>query len=247
MVFPFQNSIERYDQANETWELLDTKLTQKRYGSMELIGDQLFIFNGSTGNSRNNLMEVYDLIGNTLEVKAENPYPVSNAGSATWNGEIYSFGGKSGKYYSNRLYKYDPKSDSWTRLAKMKEKKQTQGEIINGKLYTVGGYNGKTSNKIHEYDIETDTWTHFADLPVTISAHSTTVADDKIWIVGDYEKLSFLASFEPKTKEFITYKSDLKGRRHSGCAILNNELFVFGGNNTSDQNSSLKSVQVFKL
>ena len=165
IVFPFQNSIERYDHSTQTWEILDVELKQKRYGSMELIDDKLFIFNGSTSNSKNDLMEVYDLIDNKLEVKKGSPYPVSYAGSATYNGEIYSFGGKSGKIYSNRLYKYDPKSDSWTKLAKMKEKKQTQGEIINGKLYTIGGYNGKSSNKIHEYDIETDTWTHLPIYP----------------------------------------------------------------------------------
>jgi N-acetylneuraminic acid mutarotase len=251
VVFPFQNSIERYDQSTKSWKLLDANLIQKRYGSMELIDGKLYVFNGitngKTGVMANNSMEVYDLKEDKIEVKKKRPDPVSYAGSATWNGKIYTFGGRIGKFYSNRLYTYDPKSDSWTKLAKMKEKKQTQGEIINGKLYTIGGFNGEISNKIHEYNIETNTWKHFADLPVSISAHSTTVFDDKIWIVGDYEKLNFLATFDPKTKEFKTFKSDMEGRRHSGCAILNNKLMIFGGNNASERNSTLKSVQMSEL
>jgi N-acetylneuraminic acid mutarotase len=245
--FQFRGSIERYNRSTKTWEILDVNSIQKRYGSMELIDDKLFIFNGVNGNSIIKSMEVYDLKENKMEVKKGSPKPARNAGSATWNGEIYIFGGSIGTYYSNRLYKFDPKSDTWTKLAKMKRGKQTQGEIINGKLYTIGGYDGKPSKKIHEYDIETNTWNYFADLPVTISAHSTTVFDDKIWIVGDYEKLSFLASFNPKSKEFITYKSNMEGRRHTGCAILNNKLMFFGGNNTSKNDSSLKSVQAFEL
>lgn len=243
----FLSSIERYDQSTKLWKLLKVELIQKRYGSMELIDEKLYIFNGANDKSMNKSMEVYDLKENKLEVKRGSPKPVFNAGSATWKGEIYTFGGNIGKFYSNRLYKFNPKSDSWTKLAKMKKKKQTQGEIINGKLYTIGGYNGKSSNKIHEYDIETNTWNHFANLPVTISAHSTTVIDDKIWIVGDYENLDFLASFDPKSKEFKTYKSDMEGRRHSGCAVLNSNLIIFGGNKTSKNSSSLKSVQVFQL
>ena len=243
----FLSSIERYNQSTNTWEFLNGGFINKRYGCLELINEKLFIFNGSTSTSKNNVLEVYDLKENKLEVKKGSPNPVSFAGSATWKGEIYTFGGSTGKYYSNRLYKYNPKSDSWTKLAKMKVKMQTQGEIINGKLYTIGGYNGKSSNKIYEYDIATNSWNHFADLPITISAHSTTVFEDKIWIVGDYEKLSFLAYFDPKSKEFKSYNSDMEGRRHSGCAILNNKLMIFGGNKTSKGSSLLKSVQIFQL
>lgn len=241
--------LERYNVETDEWELLTKKVPALKYSTLSLSDQKLYIFGGVNKNHKlNDKVLIYDLKAKTLSKGMTSSTPTYHTGSAVWGGQIYVFGGAFDKtFYSKNLMCYNPKSDSWKKLANMPDEKSTKGEIIDGKLYTIGGYNGKkASNSVDVYDISSNKWSHVFDLPVAVSAHATTVIDGRIWIVGNYNEESYLASIDPINKIYIEYNSNMKVNRHGGCAYINNELFIFGGIK-SEQGPALDSVQKLEM
>jgi N-acetylneuraminic acid mutarotase len=168
----FHTHGERYNPDTDTWEIFAEDLIPRRYTNAEYLNGNIYLFNG---NNSTNIVEIINVSTGEVSHSETNPYPVVYGGSAVWNGKIYLFGGgHSDDGYSNRLYEFDPANESWTQLADMPESKQTSGRVVDGILYTIGGYNGDVSTKIRAYDIAQNSWnTDLADMPVGISAHST--------------------------------------------------------------------------
>ena len=243
---PYTKEIYRFHIASNSWTLLTDQSLSKRYASAEIINDKLYLFNGALDNgSLNNKVEVINLNDGSISFSTDNPQPARVSGVSSWNGKIYSFGGTvAPNVYSNKLYEFDPQTEVWTELAAMPINGETKGEIVNGKLYVFGGYNGTASNKIDIYDIASDTWETQLTMPFTISGHATAIIGTKIYLVGDYSNLTSLASFETTDNTFTTLASNLTGRRHCAAEGVNGQLIAIGGNTTSSIQSSISSVQV---
>ncbi|NOY57385.1 MAG: T9SS type A sorting domain-containing protein [Calditrichaeota bacterium] len=240
-------SVERYNPANDAWTEFVTGLIPRRYCSAEYIPSQnkIYIFNGDTytGTTYTDTVEIVDVLTAELSYSATNPYPVEYGGSAVWNEKIYLFGGSNANGYSNRLYEFDPQTNNWTRLPDMPEAKQTNGEIINGVLYVFGGYSGTVSRQIDAYSIQNSSWASLGEMPVAISAHATAKSGKKVWLVGSYDNLKFLAVYDTETNDFTQISSNIIGRRHSGAVVAENNLYIFGGNQASSNSSALKSLE----
>ena len=239
-------SIEKYDPAFNTWTEIVNDLIPRRYCSAEFVNSQnkIYIFNGDTytNTTYTDTVEIVDIMTGDLSYSATNPYPVEYGGSAVWNNKIYIFGGSNSSGYSNRLYEFDPSTESWTRLVDMPEAKQTNGEIINGVLYVIGGYSGSTSKRIDAYDIQNSTWTPLGELPHGISAHATVSSGKNIWLVGSYDNIKFLGQYNVETNSFTQLTSNMIGRKHCGACISEDNLYIFGGNQSSNE-SSIKNLQ----
>lgn len=103
-------------------------------------------------------MEVINLTTGVVTLVADNPNPAKSGGVSVWNNEIYSFGGRIGSStYTNRMFKYNAVNNTWFELMQMPVSLETKGEIVSGKLYVFGGFNGLISNRIDIYDIATNT------------------------------------------------------------------------------------------
>lgn len=236
--YPWKSSsVEKYDITYNIWTEFATDLIPRRYSSAEYVESQnkIYIFNGDTyaDNSYTDTVEIVDITTGEISYSATNPYPVEYGGSAVWNDKIYLFGGSNGSVNSDRLYEFDPAINTWTRLPDMPEAKQTNGEIIDGVLYVFGGYYGTTSKRIDSYDIANSTWSYIDDMPEGISAHAITKSDNNIWIVGSYDNIQLLAIYNVETNDFIQLSSNMVGRRHAGTCIAQDNLYVFGGNQSS--------------
>jgi N-acetylneuraminic acid mutarotase len=261
----FITSVSSYDPVDDYWSIIAQGTIPRRYHNIEYAASEnkIYIFNGeftptkeynpsaklySLRNSKilfTDAIEIYDLKLKTINITNSNPYPVMNAGSAVWNNKIYFFGGWNPMGYSDRFYEYDPAKDEWEKLPDMPESKQTTGKIVNGVLYTFGGYDGDKSNykTIHSYDIKEGKWNLVGELPIGISANAIASDGRNIWLVGSYNNLNFLAAFDTKTKTVKTFESNLVGRRHAGAEVIGNILYVFGGNQTPDLNTALLATQ----
>ncbi|MFY8214304.1 MAG: Kelch repeat-containing protein [Flavobacterium sp.] len=244
----YTTQIEKYNTATNAWSTFSNTNAGLRYGSAEVVGNKLYVFNGIPDTTTfNNKMEVIDLTTGVVTYSTNNPSPVRSAGSSVWNGKIYSFGGTGSTGNSNKLYVFDPVLQTWTALANMPQAKEAKGEIINGKLYVIGGFNSAFpaySTSIDCYDIQTNTWTHLMDMPAANSANATSAYQNKIWVVGDYNNLTFVGYYDVLTNQFVSIQSNIIGRRHASTIALNNNLYAFGGNQTSFADSCLNSLQV---
>ena len=244
--------VEKYDVANNNWSVLTSSLIPKQFPTSAIVDNKLYVFNGDLSDGTlNKKMEVVNLKTGEINFSTDNPQPAHASGVAVWEGKIYFFGGNIShekKKYSNKLYKYDPSSQQWTKLANMPEKIETKGVIVDGKLYVVGGYNGKTSDRINMYDIKTNKWTKLNQLPSGISANSVVANDSKIYTVFDFTNQLFIGCYDiPSNKFTILQEKNMIGRRHAGAHVLNDKLYIMGGNTSPVINSCLSSLQVADL
>jgi len=239
-------SIERYNLSNNTWTEFVTDLIPRRYCSAEYVPSQnkIYIFNGDTytNTTYTDTVEIVNVQTGELSYSATNPYPVEYGGSAVWNNKIYLFGGSNSNGFSNRLYEFDPMTNNWTRLPDMPEAKQTNGEIVNGVLYVLGGYSGSSSKRIDAYNIQNSSWSYLGDMPVGISAQATAKSGKYIWTVGSYDNIKHLAVYNTETNNYTQLSSNMIGRRHSGAWVVGNNLYIFGGNQ-SGYESALNSME----
>ena len=248
----FTGLIEKYDISKNEWSVLTASLIPKQFPSSIIVGKELYVFNGDLKDGTLNAkMEVVDISTGQIQFSTDNPNPAHAAGVAEWNEIIYAFGGKISPdklIYSNSLYKFDPAEKKWTKLSSMPEKKETKGVIVDGKLYVIGGYNGEASNRITMYDIQTDKWTKLTKLPFGVSAHSVVAYGDKIYVVFDFTNQSFIGYYDiPANKFVILEQSGMTGRRHAGAHIVNDKLYIMGGNTSAAMQRCLSSTQVADL
>lgn len=242
---PYKADILHYNIAQNTWSTLTGSTIAKRFASAAVVNDYLYVFNGEIQGDLNSGVEKINLSNGTVELLSTNPQPAKAAGVATWNNKIYSFGGLIGpNTYSNLLYEFDPENDTWSILSQIPFNGETKGEVLDGRLYIIGGWNGTVSNQIDVYNLSTNVWEANYTMPVGISAHSTATVGSKIYLVGDFTNLTSLACFDTADNSFQILTSNLNERRHCAAEGILGSLFALGGNTSSTIGSSITSVQL---
>jgi hypothetical protein len=176
----FTTEIERYNLVEDWWALFPTTTPTiaKRYGSMQILANTMYLFNGITNTGYNDKLESIDLNTGALTVNTNlNPNPVYSAGSAILGDYLISFGGCSNRFnaiFSNKLYKITPWG-TWTALADMPVGLETKGEVMygngsNSKLYVFGGYKEINATKenfetiVTANNIEITDWINVAEV-----------------------------------------------------------------------------------
>lgn len=241
----YTDEILKYNVSQNTWSILTSATRPKRYASAGIVNNHLYVFNGvMEGGILNNVVEKIDLNDGSIQFLSNHPQPSKAPGVATWNQKIYSFGGSlEVNGYSNKLYEFDPQNDTWTELTEIPFAGETKGEIIAGKLYVIGGFNGTVSNQIDVYNLSTNTWEANFAMPVGISAHATAIVGSKIYLVGDFSNLTSVAYFDTADNSFQVLTNNLDERRHCAAEGVGGSLFAIGGNTQSNIQSSITSVQ----
>lgn len=239
------NYIEKYNITDNKWSVINSSLLPKRFANSETYDNKIYIFNG-WGNSH---LEIVDLATYKITKGAINHSYTGNAGSAIYNGKIYAFGGSglngsATTVFSKRFQYYDIASNTWNPLPDMPTARETNGKIVNDKLYVIGGFNGTPSRLINVYDLNTNLWIKQYTMPVGIAGHSLAVSGNKIFIVGGVNNQNFLAYFDTITNKLHQISSNMIPRRHAAAEIHNNKLYIIGGSTTSSTKSSIKSIQV---
>lgn len=243
-----------YDIATNSYTTIP-EITPTRYGNIEVSGGKLYIFNGERDNGTvNTWITVYDLATSVLSYVV-NPYPARSAGSVVnSNGDIYMFGGANvneTEFY-NRLVKFVPSTGQFTLMANMPAAIETKGEIVNNSLFVFGGYNGESLSPVYEYNLVEDWWaTANFDVPGGISANSVATDGSRYFLTGDYNNLTNNKIYEFENFQayqiFDISQSGFVGRRHHASVVVDDKLYVFGGNTTNSTTSALTSAQVANL
>lgn len=241
----YTDEIFQYNVSLNSWSILTSSTVPKRFASSEIVDDYLYVFNGLTENGiLNSTVEKIDLGDGSIQYLSDNPQPCKLAGVAMWDNKIYSFGGSlESSEYSNKLYQFDPQNDTWTVLADIPFAGETKGEILDGKLYIIGGYNGTVSNNIDVYNLSSGIWESNFEMPVGISAHSTAAIGSRIYLVGDFANLTSTVYFDTFDGSFHSLTNNLSPRRHCAAEVVGGSLFAIGGNTSSNIESSIASVQ----
>jgi len=138
----------------------------------------------------------YNPITNAWLTKKPVPTPRSGFGIAVYENKIYVIGGHE-KTDLNGVITcspanevYDPLTDTWESKASIPTpREQLEANVVNGKIYLIGGMLGKTntgatSNLNEVYDPATDSWSSKASIPTGVYACGSAVVENKIYVIG---------------------------------------------------------------
>jgi N-acetylneuraminic acid mutarotase len=87
---------------------------------------------------------------------------------------------------NRKLYVYDPIRNIWSTETDMPyEFAYTEGVIVGGKIYIVGGVlssNNTTHSRVYEYNTCSRTWRQLTSLSISSGAHSVSQVNGDIYI-----------------------------------------------------------------
>jgi N-acetylneuraminic acid mutarotase len=158
-------------------------------------------------------VEAYNPSTNTWTTKAPMPTPRSQLAVGVVNGKLYAVGGTT--YYSmgegkpgpcggpnqsdcSTVEAYDPSTNTWTTKAPLRTPRFAHAVgVVNGTLYSVGGYSGTCSgycSMVEAYNPSTNTWTIQGSVPTPRMWLASTprmwlasgVVNGILYVVGGY-------------------------------------------------------------
>jgi N-acetylneuraminic acid mutarotase len=181
--------------------------------------------------------------------KAALPQATLDSGSDQLGGLLYLFGGKTSE--TNRVRtvrRYDPVGNAWlTYTSDLLPGAAREDPAIAahaGFLYVFGGASADpfhadtvTAARFNPAGPDGSRWSNaaVADLPAAITSASAISWEGQIWIIGGLNSsgnsVATVRTYNPSTNTYGTGPSLPSARDNVGLAVLQGDLYVFGGRN----------------
>ncbi|PTL72416.1 hypothetical protein C1I63_05840 [Rathayibacter caricis DSM 15933] len=184
----------------------------------------------------------------------------AEAGGVAVGGKLYVFGGQfSGVTQTLRSDRYDPATNSWTRLRDLPELITHAPVVADGTtLWILGGYVGldkkDSSRRVWKYDIPTDTYTAGPALPAARGGGGAAIVGRQLhYLTGAVRQDSTGASTVDHPDHWVlnldggtTWTASTpvpNPRNHVGTVVLGSKIYVIGGQHRENE-SGTPQVQV---
>jgi len=258
---------EEYDTATDTWTFKAPMPTPRDNFGIAVFQNKIYCIGGRSSSGVTNVNEVYDPATDTWETKTVMPTARSGIQASVVNGKIYLIGGVANSDALTLNEVYDPQTDSWTTKARMPAINYTflgtsdyASVVFDDKIYVIGGWSvggqwpvrGVTFNLTRVYDAENDSWSLGASAPapaVYASAVATSgvFAPERIYVFGVDAGWPFwmlgtrgftAQSYDPKSDNWTVCASAPTERVGASVAVVNDKLYVIGGQTIGKGSSS---------
>lgn len=185
---PRINQAWRYDPEADVWtRIADMPAPRAAHASIAING--LLYIVGGTGTAAREVW-VYNPATDTWDTsqRALMPMAREHIAAVALDGQIYVVGGRWNNINTGATEKYDPASDTWTKLADMPTPRSTLSlAVLNGYIHAAGGEDmiSGCTYAVHEvYDPDSDTWTKLADMPTPRQAMGAAVVDGRWYLIS---------------------------------------------------------------
>lgn len=204
----------------------------------------IFVIGGWDGKQMLNSTLRYDPIADQWSELAPKPTAVRDVQAAVIGGKIFVPGGKlADSSISNALEIYDPQAKSWSAGPTLPESRSAYGlAVVEGRLYLFGGSDGTAYRaEVFRFDPATERWSTLTPMP-TARAYSCVATDPQgnVFVIGGENSAGPLYTNEEYTpanegtqgaRTWSQRKPLPQLRSKSGCGAVDNEIYVFGGEN----------------
>ena len=226
-----------------TWTTLaPMTIPRQELAAAELDG-KIYAVGGLGG--RGNANEIYDIATNTWTLGADLPVTTDHAWAVAYGDRVFVGGGT-----SNRVFFYDPVSNSWTEVSPSAfvHGGTPAAAVIGDRIYVAGGAGGAmVGNEVEAYDPEADEWTTLAPMSCARNHTAGGVIDGKLYVAGGRPgNQSCLEVYDPASNTWTTKASLPTGRSGVAGAVVENCFYVFGGEgNGADPNGIFHEVEAY--
>ncbi|MDX6255001.1 MAG: hypothetical protein QOJ11_1335 [Frankiales bacterium] len=166
----------RFDTTSGGYARMPSLPQARAAGGLAYVAGRLYYFGGANLPRTQDSPDVWKLdvaAGSTTWVgAAAMPDPRNHLGWAVIDGRIYAVGGQrlnDSRTAQAELDRYDPTTDSWTRLTAMPVARSHVMDatfVLDGRLVVASGWTATSvSAAVTAYDPRTDTWQSWPDLP----------------------------------------------------------------------------------
>ncbi|WP_198677164.1 Kelch repeat-containing protein [Aliidiomarina iranensis] len=257
----FHRSVERIDPVTKNSEVLPVQLLPRRYASAVWDGKHSIYIFGGVGIRRGQayLESTIEILntrnGRVTRTQMASPRRFNSA--VFLNGDFYVVGGsvfdypvagESFEYQASSLVTaYNFEQRQMLQFSDLPNARETSVFAHNGKVCAIGGYDTEqTYSRFDCLNPMSDTWESMPDAPVAVSAHSSVVHGDTLYVFGDYTNQSQVLTFNFNSGEWAFSDIPFQGSRHHAAVVFDDEIFVMGGTNNSS-GPALDMIQVFKV
>ena len=220
------------------------------------IDDDVFIVGGFTRSEIVGRVEVFNVESGTYRSVADVPIPLHHPNLGVMDGRLFVLGFLTGNGFlaDPRSFVYDPASDEWTPIAPMLTSRERGGGAVavqDGRLIVVGGRRIGAVPEVDAYDPETDTWEALPDMPAPRDHLVAQTHEGTIVAVAGRERA--IDAHDPSTYLFDGQAwregATMPTSRAGGAgAVLNGELFIFGGEgNPQDASGVFAQVEAYDV
>lgn len=199
----------------------------------------------------------------SLPVAVQEIYPTLHAGNVIVGGGIAS--GTITPYFSDEVWIYTPKTDTWDAGVKFPEGRHHVSMIsFENTLYAIGGYFGavlggiwQMRDTIWSLDEAGNAWGQAGPLPDAWAEMVTLAGDAGIYLTGgrrlqgednaardDHVDVGDHVLWDPRSEKFETLRAAPSRRNSAAGALIGQEIFIAGGRN---ETGNLTSHEVYDI
>ncbi len=187
-------------------------------------------------------VEVYDPAKDRWRIAAPLPKPLHHAAAVSVSGRLFVFGGFAPSLTSvwnpvDTVFEYLPQENRWIQRRPMPTARGAlAAAALDGKIFTIGGYDGQKSLAVVEvYNPVTDTWQPAASLATPRDHLAAAALDGKVYAIGgrvnlDYRRnLAEVEAYDPGVGRWREVRPLPTPRSGIAAAVLQGMIVVLGG------------------
>jgi non-specific serine/threonine protein kinase len=171
---------------DDQWEPLPPLNRARAAAAAAVVGNKIVVVGGQADGKLVRETEVFD--GQRWTIAADIPTPREHLGAASDGKYLYAVGGRnlSADKNSAALERYDPDSDSWTKLKSMPKTTGSVGAAyVAGSVVAVGGESSTSpSDAVQAYEVRQRAWSQLPALPAARHGLAVTALKNSLYAIG---------------------------------------------------------------
>lgn len=228
--------------ATDRWKPLASAKLSRTEVAAARIGRSIYVVGGfeqSSGGRTAAATERYDISRNRWTRVRSMPVALNHAAAAAWNGRLYvvgGFGASSGLADEQRLLlRYDPKTNTWKRLAKPPSARGAlAAAVVGNRLYAVGGVRGgQPLATLEIYDLRENRWSKGPDMEVAREHLAAAATGGFVYVLAGRAagqgNFSAAERYDTRNGEWERLPDMAKPRGGIAAAAVAGDVVVFGG------------------
>jgi N-acetylneuraminic acid mutarotase len=253
---------QEYDPATGKWRELALMPAIASHAGAAALNGKIYVVGGFLASVHLAAIDrvfSYDPATDQWKALAPLSAPRGAPGVVVLNGKIHAIGGRDPQLRTVSTHEvYDPATDKWTMAAALPIPRDHLGiAVLGGKIHVFGGRTAGPTDRVDRHDVydpATDTWTTAAPLLTARSAGVSFVESGRIVYAGGECKDATAGKtydeaevYDPGANKWTKLPSLPIGRHAGAAAVVGDQAYVIGGNNSCGANHPAKEILTFRL